>query len=223
MIEDEKTQISLAQAAYQQIEELIVTRALKPGVMISEKQLAEEVGCGRTPVREAIQRLRLEGYIEIHPSRGIQVSKLDILRQFELLEVRRPLENLMVRLAAERATHAEREMMIELSETLAAAAIKRDLKAYLTANRSIHEILAKASHNNVLINSLGVVHGLSRRFWYATIEEEDVFEEAARLHGKTLAATAARDIEAAAKHAANFLDFLERLTRKKLNERVSGI
>jgi DNA-binding GntR family transcriptional regulator len=221
MIEDEEVQVSLAQEAYQQIEGLIVTRALKPGVIISEIKLAEEVGYGRTPVREAIQRLRLEGYVEIHRRRGIQVSSVDIFRQFELLEVRRPLENLMVHLAAERATHAEREIMTKLSATLAAAAKKRDLKAYLTANRSIHETLVKASHNSILVNSLRVVHGLSRRFWHAMIEEENAFEEAARLHGKTLAATAARDTDAATKHAEEFLDFLERLTRKKLDERVS--
>lgn len=223
MVKDEKAPISLAQAAYQQIEGLIVTRALKPGVMISEIRLAEELGYGRTPVREAIQRLRLEGYIEIHRRRGIQVCNIDIFRKFELLEARRPLESLMVRLAAERATHAERKMMTKLSTMLIAAAEKRDLKSYLTANRSIHEILAKASHNNILVNTLGVVHGLSRRFWYATIEQEDVFEEAARLHSKTLAATAAKDSDTATKHAAGFLDFLERLTRKELSERVRGV
>ncbi len=222
MTSDERSATSLAQMAYQRIEEMIVTRALKPGVMISEKQLADEVGCGRTPVREAIQRLRLEGYIEVHPSRGIQVSTIDIFRQFELLEVRRPLEDLMVRLAAERATRSERESMTKIADTLALASKKGDRRMFLTANRAAHEILARASRNSILANSIGVLHGLSRRFWYAYIEDEDVFEEAAKLHGNTLGSTAARDIEGASKHAAAFLDFLEKLTRKALNERVGS-
>lgn len=207
--------------AYRRIEEMIVTRTLEPGVMISEKQLADEVGCGRTPVREAIQRLRLEGYLDVHPSRGIQVSAIDIFRQFELLEVRRPLEDLVVRLAADRATRSERENMTKIADTLMSAAKKRDRKAFLAANRAVHETLANASRNTILANSIGILHGLSRRFFYANIEDEDVFEEAARLHGLTLSSTAARDIEAAASHAAEFLNFLERLTRKALNERVN--
>ncbi|HEY0220464.1 MAG TPA: GntR family transcriptional regulator [Afipia sp.] len=221
MTSDERSGTSQAQMAYRRIEEMIVTRALEPGVMISEKQLADEVGCGRTPVREAIQRLRLEGYLDVHPSRGIQVSAIDIFRQFELLEVRRPLEDLVVRLAADRATRSERESMTKIADTLMSAAKKRDRKAFLTANRAVHETLANASRNSILANSIGILHGLSRRFFYAYIEDEDVFEEAARLHGLTLSSTAARDIDAAAGHAAEFLNFLERLTRKALNERVS--
>lgn len=223
MSDEDRAQISLAQNAYQQIEEMIVTRALKPGVMISERQLADLVGCGRTPVREAIQRLSLEGYIEIHPSRGIQVSPVDIVRLFEVLEVRRPLEDLMVRLAAERATRDEREKMTKLSELFLKAAKKQDVKPYLRANRSIHETIAKATHNRVLIINLGVVHGLSRRFFYTRMEEENVLEEAAKLHSRTLACIVAKDVPGAARHAGNFLDFLDRLTRKRLNERISGV
>ena len=209
-------QLPLAEAAYRRIEEMIVTRVLKPGAMISEKRLADEVECGRTPVREALQRLRLEGYIEVHPSRGVQVSTIDIFRQFELLEVRRPLEDLMVRLAAERATLPERASMTQLAQAIAAAAAARDRRAFLIANRSIHETLAAAARNTVLANSMRGLHGLSRRFWFAYIEDEDIFDEAARLHGATLKATAAQDGKAAAANAATFLDFLESLTRKAL-------
>ena len=222
MSEDEQTQSSLADTAYRRIEEMIVMRVLKPGAMISEKRLADDIECGRTPVREALQRLRLEGYIEVHPSRGVQVSAIDIFRQFELLEVRRPLEDLMVRLAAERATPSQRASMPKLAQALAAAATARDHRAFLITNRSIHETLAAAARNSVLANTMHGVHGLSRRFWFAYIEDEDVFEEAARLHGATLKATAAHDGEAAATNAATFLNFLESLTRKALNARVQS-
>lgn len=220
MNDEAQAQGSLAEIAYRRIEEMIVTRKLKPGVMISEKRLADEINCGRTPVREALQRLRLEGYIEVHPSRGVQVSTIDVFRQFELLEVRRLLEDLMVRLAAQRATQAERAAMLQLADALMQAAEVRDRSAYLIANRSIHETLAKAAHNTILANSIGALHGLSRRFWFAYIEEENVFAEAARLHSRTLAATAEGDAEGAATAASEFLDFLESFTRKALNERI---
>ena len=220
MTDEGRAQVSLAEEAYRRIEEMIVTRVLKAGAMISEKRLAEEVGCGRTPVREALQRLKLEGYIEIHPSRGIQVSSLDLFRQFELLEVRRPLEDLMVKLAAERATASERIQLGELVERLETAASGKVRASYLDANRSIHETLANATRNSILANSIGVLHGLSRKFWYGYIEDEDVFETAARLHGRTVHAVIARDPHGASNHAADFLSFLEKLTRKALNDRT---
>jgi DNA-binding GntR family transcriptional regulator len=219
---DGQPQVSLADTAYRRIEEMIVMRVLKPGAMISEHRLAGDIGCGRTPVREALQRLRLEGFIEVHPGRGVQVSTIDIFRQLELLEVRRPLEELMVRLASERATVPERASMTRLSQTIAAAATAGDHRAFLNAARAINDTLAAAARNTILANSMRGLHGLSRRFWFAYIEDEDIFEEAARLHGATLDATAARDGEAAAANAATFLNFLERLTRKALNARVQS-
>ena len=65
---------SLAEGAYRAIEEMIVTRQLRPGSMVSENQLSEQLGCGRTPIREALQRLKFEGYVEIHPRRGVLVA-----------------------------------------------------------------------------------------------------------------------------------------------------
>ena len=90
----------MAEVAYRALEEMIVTRRLRPASMISENQLSEQLGCGRTPIREALQRLKFEGFVEIHPRRGVLVTPIDVVRQLELLEVRRPLENLVVRLAA---------------------------------------------------------------------------------------------------------------------------
>ncbi|KAJ8136346.1 hypothetical protein OY671_010441, partial [Metschnikowia pulcherrima] len=90
--------MSQADAAYCRVEEMIVTRVLAPGQMISEKRSSDDLGCGRTPSREASQRSKLEGYVEIHASRGISVAPIDVVRQLDLLEVRRSLEDLMVRL-----------------------------------------------------------------------------------------------------------------------------
>ncbi|MBC8732862.1 GntR family transcriptional regulator [Paraburkholderia sp. UCT2] len=93
----------LADVAFAQIEEMIITRRLPPGSMISESQLAVELEMGRTPVREALQRLRQIGFVDMLPRRGTLVAGVDIRQQLELLEVRRPLEELVVRMAALRA------------------------------------------------------------------------------------------------------------------------
>src|SRR5690242_20671608 len=129
----DQTAESLSEAAYRMIEELIVTQRLRPGSMLSENGLREQLGCGRTPVREALQRLRFEGYVEIHPRRGVLVAPIDVLKQLELLEVRRPLERLVVRLAAERALPIEREEMRTLAAEIVAAAAAGDADRYLKA------------------------------------------------------------------------------------------
>jgi DNA-binding GntR family transcriptional regulator len=210
---------SLAEVAYREIEEMIVTRQLRPGSMISENQLSERLGCGRTPIREALQRLRLEGFVEIHPRRGVLVSSIDVLKQLEVLEVRRPLECLMVRLASERASERERAEMRCLADEIRAAAATAAASRYLQATRAIHQLEACAARNSVLASSIGVVHGLSRRFWYAYIEDTGGFPEASGIHVATLGAIAAGDADRAAASAGRLLDHLERLTRSALERR----
>lgn len=204
----------MAEEAYRRIEEMITSRALPPGTMISENQLREELDCGRTPIREALQRLKLEGYVEVHPRRGVQVRPVDVLQQLKLLEVRRALEELMARLASERATGEERERLRGL-----AAAIRRAAEAqsptYFEINRDIHRSLAAATHNETLVKSIGIIHGLSRRFWYAYIMDDKKLE-ASGLHATMLNAVADGDGDGAAAAASRLMDFLEKLTRSAI-------
>lgn len=216
----ETAQESLAEGAYRRIEEMIVTRQLQPGSMISENRLSEELQCGRTPIREALQRLKLEGYIEIHASRGALVSPIDVMKQIELLEVRRSLEDLVVRLAAERASTGERQEMQRLADEIRQAAAAQDTRRYLHANRAIHEINARAARNSMLAKTIGFIHGLSRRFWYAYIEDTGSFQEAAELHGSILEAVSRGSGDDAAAGATQLLDFLESLTRRAIEREI---
>src|SRR5215831_5167229 len=93
---------SLTEKAYREIEEQIVTLRLQPGQILSESGLAKYLDIGRTPVREALQQLAREGLVTILPRRGVIVSEINIRNQLELLRVRREVERLMARLAAER-------------------------------------------------------------------------------------------------------------------------
>lgn len=207
---------SLADNAYRRIEEMIVIRDLAPGTMISESRLGEELGCGRTPIREALLRLKFEGYVEIYPSRGAMVSSIDVLKQLELLELRRPLDDLVSRLAAKRVTANEKVEMLRLGEAIKAAAAKKERMNYLHANRAIHEIKAKATRNSMLEATLAQVNGLSRRFWYAYVVDADKFAEAATLHDAILQQIVAGNGDGAAAASSALLDFLEGLTRSAI-------
>ena len=100
--EDQKK--TLADQAYKQIEEAIVTLQLAPGSIVSETELVELIGIGRTPTREAIQRLARDRLIRVLPKRGLLVAPLDLMGQMKLLEVRRQVEGLIIRLATKRAS-----------------------------------------------------------------------------------------------------------------------
>ena len=210
---------SLSEQAYAAIEEMIVMQELAPGMMVSEAELVEQLDCGRTPIREALLRLKLEGYIEVHPRRGALVTSVDIVRQLELLEARRPLEELVARLAALRATAEERRQCKVLSRDIRKAAKANDRRAFYEANKAIHGFLEAAAHNSALAKTIGAIHAHSRRFWYAHIGLE-YMSRAAEHHAETLDQIARGDGEAAAKAALALMDYLEVLTRQAIDRRT---
>src|SRR5258706_4645202 len=106
---------SLTELAYAHLEELIVTLKLKPGAAVSEGELSVLSGIGRTPIREALQRLAREKLGTNLPRRGIVVTQINLGSQLKLLEVRLELERLIARTAGRRATDSERERFRELA------------------------------------------------------------------------------------------------------------
>ena len=92
---------TLTEQAYNRLEEMIVTLRFAPGAVLSEQALATEIGIGRTPVREALQRLAREGLVLVLPRKAIIVTDTDPRRQLLVLEVRREIERLLARTSAE--------------------------------------------------------------------------------------------------------------------------
>ena len=109
---------TLTDRAYRELEEMIVTLQLAPGTVLSEQALAVRLKIGRTPIREALQRLARDGLVVIMPRRGIMVSEINLRLQLRLLEVRRELERLMASLAAERASPDERSEFAEVAQAM---------------------------------------------------------------------------------------------------------
>ena len=126
---------SLTDQAYVALEEMICTLRLEPGEVLSEGALSQTLGIGRTPVREALQRLAREGLVTVLPRRGILVSEFNIGKQLRMLEVRRELERLMVRSAASRATADER--------TRFAAIARAIFESADAATHPLHGLLAR--------------------------------------------------------------------------------
>lgn len=181
---------SLAEKAYRLLEAQLVTLALAPGDLIAEKDLVDRVGIGRTPVREAIQRLSAEGLLQVLPRKGLMVTPVlrsDLLR---IIEVRRVLERLMVVKAAERATPDQRQALHILGGHLESA--ENDLEHFFRLDQRLDELLEAACHNRFLVKALTAMHSQCRRLWYLHRERLDLIVSA-RLHGGLARAVADRD------------------------------
>lgn len=154
----------LRQAVYDALVELIVKRTLKPGQHLVEGELAEQLGVSRQPVREALQRLQVEGWVDLRPAHGAFVHEPTEDEVDQLLAVRCLLETESARLAALATTPAA---IKELKKTLRngkAALADGDMEEVVAANAELHGLITKMSGNAVLGELIGLVERRVR--WY---------------------------------------------------------
>lgn len=208
------------EVAYHQLEKMIIFRELEPGSMVSEKQLAENLGLGRTPVREALQRLSYERMAEIHPRRGIQIPPISVESQLKILEVRRDIEALCVRYAASRASVEEKQQMLQLADGLEICAQNRDDFEYAELLKEIHVLLVKAADNEYLELAMAPLQGLSRRFWFAYKDEGQDLIKASSLHAAVLRAVSHTDAEEAVAASHRLNDYLTDVAYRSIKPRV---
>jgi DNA-binding GntR family transcriptional regulator len=204
---------TLTEQAYRVIEEAIVTLQLAPGHVLSEQILSATYKIGRTPVREALQRLAREGLVTILPRKGILVSDLNPRQQLLLLEVRRELERLLSRAGAERATAEQRERMRTIAAGMDRAAKANDDVAFMRLDRELNQLMLEAAHNDYASRSMKLLQGLSRRFWYMHDRRAADLPLCARLHATQARAIAEGDSEAAARSTDKLMDYVESFTR----------
>ncbi|KHK51123.1 hypothetical protein PI87_21555 [Ralstonia sp. A12] len=211
-----RTPGTLAEQAHQQLEELIVTLELAPGSVWSEVSLAEMLNTGRTPVREAAQRLEAAHLVEIVPRHGIMIAKPDIHEQLMVLETRRELERLIVQRAARRALPAERKQMREAATKLTAAGKSKDVLAYLRSLYLANQLMAKLARNTFAAEAIAPLHALSRRFYYLQHERLNDLQMVSQLHARVANAIAdGNEVEAGAAADA-MMDYIDQFTRESL-------
>jgi DNA-binding GntR family transcriptional regulator len=184
---------SLADKAYQAIRALIVSLELAPGAVIDERELIERLGIGRTPVREALRRLAQERLVEVYPRRGMFVTGVDVRELARLSEVRAVLEPEAARLAAERATEADRDALAALLDEL-----DEGTADLMGLDERIHRAVYRASHNDLLEATLEQYYVLAQRIWVMALDRAHELEEAVEAHRALLEAIHDGDGERAA-------------------------
>jgi len=203
----------LADIAHSKLEELIVTLELEPGSMWSEVTLSERIGIGRTPVREAVQRLAWEGLVTIIRRHGIKVSEIDVHEQMLVVEMRRELERLVATRAARRATVDERRHLSKTAELFVEAGMTDDALKFLRIHFDSKRFLISCARNPFATNAFGPLNALTRRFYFVYQCEARDVRRAAELHASVLRAVAAGDEVAAAEAADRMVDYAEYYTR----------
>jgi len=204
---------TLTEQAYRLIEEQIVTLRLPPGEILSEQMLSAAFGIGRTPIREALQRLAQEGLVIILPRKGILVTDLNPRHQLLVLEVRRELERLLSRAGAERATDEQRGQLREIARGMDRAAKGSDDIAFMRLDRELNRVMTEAAHNTYAARSMKLLQGLSRRFWYMHYRQAADLPLCARLHAIQARAIAQGNADAAARASDKLIDYVESFTR----------
>jgi DNA-binding GntR family transcriptional regulator len=203
---------SLAEKAYVAIRRLIVTLELGPGSVINERELVEQLGIGRTPVREALRRLAQEGLVEVYPRRGMFVTDVDVRKLAFVSEVRVALEPEAARLAAERATDPERAELQELLDELDAAGA--DDHALMALDERIHRAVYRCARNDLLATTLEQYYVLALRIWTIALDRQHELNDAVQGHRALLEAIHDGDGErAAATMRAHVEDFEQAMRR----------
>ena len=180
--------------------------------MINERELVERLGIGRTPVREALRRLAQEGLVEVYPRRGMFVTDVDVRNLALVSEVRAALEPEAARLAAERATDAERAELQELLDELDAGGA--DDQALMALDERIHRAVYRCARNDLLEATLEQYYVLALRIWTIALDRQHELKDAVQEHRALLEAIHDGDGErAAATMRAHVEDFEQAMRR----------
>ncbi len=212
----EPKESSLTDRAWRALEEEIVTLRIAPGSVVSEAGLSARLGFGRTPVREALQRLANEGLVQILPRRGIVVTDIDVAAQLRLLEVRREIERLLARSAAQRGSREIRDQFASIADEMEEAAVREDDVAFMRLDRAFNLLLLDAAANEFATAAMRVMNGLARRFWYVHYRQVADMPLAARLHAAVARAVAAGDPDLAAVASDRLIDYIQDFSRKSI-------
>lgn len=196
-----------AAKAYRVLEHMIVTLELPPGSITTEGALIERVGLGRTPVREAIQRLAWEGLMIIWPRAGLAIAPLEPGNWLRVLDARRGVEIVLARSAARLITRESATRFEQAALAMQKAVVAADAVAFQAADKALDEAMAAVSDNRFAARLAAPLQTHSRRFWFC-YRRETGLAEAAEHHLGIIGAVLERDEDAAGREAERLMALL---------------
>jgi DNA-binding GntR family transcriptional regulator len=165
--------LPLREVVFNTLRKAILTGELKPGERLMEIHLANQLGVSRTPIREAIRKLELEGLVVMMPRRGAEVAQITEKSLRDVLEVRRSLDALCAELACDRITGEELEKLKEACEQFEKAAGTDDVAEIAKSDVALHDIIVQATRNRRLIQIVNNLSEQMYRYRFEYIKDEE--------------------------------------------------
>lgn len=198
--------LPLRDVVFNTLRQAILRGELKPGERLMEIHLANQLGVSRTPIREAIRKLELEGLVTMIPRRGAEVAQITEKSMNDVLEVRRALDALCVELACERITPEELDNLKEACGKFEQATQTGDIQEIASTDVALHDIIVQATGNQRLIQLVNNLAEQMYRYRFVYIKEEEQRGVLLEEHREICDSIAARDVVRARNAAKQHID-----------------
>lgn len=198
--------LPLRDVVFNTLRQAILTGELKPGERLMEIHLANRLGVSRTPIREAIHKLELEGLVTLIPRRGAEVAQITEKSMSDVLEVRRALDALCAELACDRITEAGLESLKQSCDTFETAVKTGDAKKIAQADVALHDIIVRATGNQRLIQLVNNLSEQMYRYRFEYIKDSSQHENLVEEHRIIYRSIVEKDRETAAEAARTHID-----------------
>ena len=190
--------LPLRDVVFNTLRQAILRGELKPGERLMEIQLANKLGVSRTPIREAIRKLELEGLVLMIPRKGAEVADISEKSLRDVLEVRKALEELAVQLACDKITKEEIEDLKKAAEDFKKILKSRDITEIAEADVRFHDIIFMATDNQKLVQLLNNLREQMYRYRLEYIKDKSAHQHLIDEHNKIIEAMEKGNVEAAA-------------------------
>ena len=208
--------LPLRDVVFNTLRQAILTGELKPGERLMEVHLANRLGVSRTPIREAIRKLELEGLVTMIPRRGAEVAQITEKSMSDVLEVRRAMDALCVELACERISDEELKSLKTACDHFEKAVRSKDAKKIAQADVALHDIIVKATGNSRLIQLINNLSEQMYRYRYEYIKDSSQHVRLIEEHRIIYESIVRKDKETASKAAKEHIDNQERAIMNQL-------
>lgn len=197
---------ALHSQAYEKIKHEIITLRFRPGEYLNEAQVSKLLRIGRTPVHQALNRLMLEGMVEVIPRKGVIVKAVSLNDVLEMIDVRIINETYCARLAVARADESDMAELARILDDSEKTVTTSDTVRQMMLDRDFHSTLARAAKNAVLAECIRTLHDRSLRFWFISLRDPVHHVAVKEQHRAILDAIRARDPDAAVDAVRNHIE-----------------
>lgn len=211
--------LPLRDVVFNTLRQAILTGDLKPGERLMEIHLANRLGVSRTPIREAIRKLELEGLVIMIPRRGAEVAQITEKSLKDVLEVRRALDALCAELACDRISEEELENLKKACEDFGKATATKDAKVIAKADVALHDIIVKATNNQRLVTLVNNLSEQMYRYRFEYIKDETQHSRLVEEHRTIYESIVNKNKEAASEAARVHIDNQEASIMKQIRKK----